>query len=99
MIQVGVAGVAGVQLDLMFADRSAGAEPRDRGSARRDRRDPADLGVVPADHVGAFHRPPSETLDPDFDWRADRTFAGRDLESGLHLDAALRNRDAAGRRR
>ena len=91
VVQVRLPLVAGVDLDRMIAGRPRRAKPRHRRTLRPGSRDPPDRVVVPVDRPGALHRPPPESLDPQFDQRPDRAGRGRHLEALRDLDPVLRN--------
>ena len=91
VIQVALAHVARVDLDLVRAHGTGGAEPRHGRAARVGRRHVADFLVVPIHHPRALHRPPSETGDAKLDERADWPFRWMDLEGLSHFDGALRH--------
>ena len=92
VIQIALAHVAGVDLDLVIAHGTGGAEPRDGRAARVGGRHVADFLIVPIHHPRALHRPPSETGDAKLDERADWSFGWMHLEGLRHFDAALRQR-------
>ena len=83
----------------MLSNRTGGAKPRDRRAARVGGRDPSDFLVVPVHHPRALQRPPAESLDANFDRRADRAFSRVHLERLAHLDPTLGERHAVFRQR
>ncbi len=89
VIQVTLAHVAGVHLDLVVAHRPGGAEAGDGTPPRVGRRHVADLLIVPIHDPRTIHRPPAETGDAELDGRADRAFGRVHLERLGHFDAAL----------
>jgi len=90
VIQVALAHVARVHLDLVRAHGTGRAEPRHGCATRVGGRHVADFLIVPIHHPRAFHRSPSETGDAKFDERPDWSFGWIDLEGLAHFDGALR---------
>ena len=92
VIQVALAHVARVHLDLVRAHGAGRAEARHGRAARVGGRHIADFLIVPIHHPRALHRPPAETGDAKLDERPDWSFGRMDVEGLRHFDAALRQR-------
>ena len=92
VIQVTLAHVARVDLDLVRADGASRAEARDSRATRVGRRHIADFLIVPIHHPRALHRPPAEPGDAKLDERPDWPFGWMDVEGLRHFDGTLRQR-------